>query len=156
MKRTLKFLMGLIALVLSCSVFSSCSKIGGGDDSKKIVGSWKLVNMVYKSSLNDEIIFDEEDDCATWFFIYNFNADGTGNRTSNNLNSGEIIEYPITSWKISGKKIEMWEVEDGVKRFVQMDIEKLSDETLILSGTTEQKNNNGILKHYVKYTYNRI
>lgn len=156
MKRTLKFLMGLIALVLSCSVFSSCSKIGGGDDSKKIVGSWKLVNMVYKSSLNDEIIYDEEDDCATWFFIYNFNADGTGNRTSNNLNSGEIIEYPITRWKISGKKIEMWEVEDGVKRFVQMDIDKLSDETLILSGTTEQKNNNGILKHYVKYTYNRI
>lgn len=156
MRSALRFLMGLIALVLSCSVFSSCSKIGGGDDSKKIVGSWKLVNVVYKTSLNDETIYDDEDDCATWYYIYNFNADGTGNRTSNNLNSEEIIEYPITSWKITGNKIEMWEVEDGVKRFVQMDIDKLSDETLILSGTTEQKTEKGTLKHYVKYTYNRI
>ena len=37
-----------------------------------------------------------------------------------------------------------------------MDIEELSDDKLIFSGAPEQKTENGILKHYVKYTYKRI
>ena len=156
MKRTFKFLMGLIAAVLFCSAFSSCTKIAGSVDSKKIVGDWKLENVIYKTYLNDEIKDDYEDDCSDWYFIFNFKADGTGMRTSINENSGENIQYPITSWKIVGSKIEMWEVEDGVKRFVQMDIEELSDDKLIFSGAPEQKTENGILKHYVKYTYKRI
>ncbi len=156
MKRTFKFLMGLIAAVLFCSVFSSCTKTEGSVDSKKIVGDWKLENVIYKTYLDGEIQDDYEDDCSTWYFIFNFKADGTGMRTSINENSGENIQYPITSWKIVGSRIEMWEVEDGVKRFVQMDIEELSDDKLIFSGAPEQKTENGILKHYVKYTYKRI
>ena len=156
MKRTFKFLMGLIAAVLFCSAFASCTKIGGSVDSKKIVGDWKLVNVIYRSYLNGEITANEEDKCSTWYFIFNFKADGTGMRTSINNNSGENTQYPITSWKIVGSRIEMWEKEDGVKKFVQMDIDELSDDTLIFSGAPEQKTGNGILKHYVKYTYKRI
>ena len=77
-------------------------------------------------------------------------------RTSINENSGENIQYPITSWKVVGSRIEMWEVEDNVKKFVRMDIEELSDDKLIFSGAPEQKTENGILKRYVKYTYKRI
>ena len=156
MKRTFKFLMGLIAAVLFCSVFSSCTKTEGSVDSKKIVGDWKLVNVIHKTYLDDEIKDDYEDDCSDWYFIFNFKADGTGMRTSINENSGENIQYPITSWKIVGSRIEMWEVEDNVKKFVRMDIEELSDDKLIFSGTTEQKTGSGIFKQYVKYTYTRI
>ena len=156
MRTISKILMGLFIGTMMSLVFSSCTKTEGSVDSKKIVGDWKLVNVIYKTYLNGEEKDGYEDNCSTWHFIFNFKADGTGMRTSINKNSGENTEYPITSWKIVGSKIEMWEVEDGVKRFVQMDIEELSDDTLIFSGAPEQKTENGILKHYVKYTYKRI
>ena len=62
--------MGLIAAVLFCSVFSSCTKIEGSVNSKKIVGDWKLVHVIYKTYLNDEEKDGYEDDCSDWYLHF--------------------------------------------------------------------------------------
>ena len=150
MKRTIKILMGLIALVLMSFAASSCSK--SAVDSKNIIGSWKLVNLFYVEYVDGEITNSVDDDCSYWYFIFEFKADGTGRRTSYNSKNGETTVYPITSWKIKGNKIEMNEVEDNVPHLVKMDIDELSENTLIFSGTVEY----GTKTMYVKYTYNKI
>ena len=48
------------------------------------------------------------------------------------------------------------DIASNIFQIVRMDIEELSDDKLIFSGAPEQKTENGILKHYVKYTYKRI
>ena len=155
MKSTLKFLMGLISAVLISSLPTSCTKIGNNVDSKAIVGKWNLVNQVHKIYLNDEITYEQDETPNGWGRTYEFKADGTGEKTSFNSQENEV--YPITKWKISGSKIKITVVEDNVSKEENFDIElKDNDNTLIFSGTVEQKMSDGIQKHYVKYTYERM
>ena len=154
MKSTFKFLMGLISAVLISSLPTSCTKIGDNVDSKAIVGKWNLVNQVHKIYLNDEITYEQDEAPNGWGRTYEFKADGTGEKTS--FNSDENGVYPITKWKISGSKIKITVVEDNVSKEENFDIDELNDNTLIFSGTVEQKIPDGIQKQYVKYTYERM
>ena len=154
MKSTLKFLMGLISAVLISSLPTSCTKIGNNVDSKAIVGKWNLVNQVHKIYLNDEITYEQDETPNGWGRTYEFKADGTGEKTSFNSQENEV--YPITKWKISGSKIKITVVEDNVSKEENFDIDELNDNTLIFSGTVEQKIPDGIQKQYVKYTYERM
>ena len=154
MKSTFKFLMGLISAVLISSLPTSCTKIGDNVDSKAIVGKWNLVNQVHKIDLNDEITYEQDEAPNGWGRTYEFKADGTGEKTSFNSQENEV--YPITKWKISGSKIKITVVEDNVSKEENFDIDELNDNTLIFSGTVEQKIPDGIQKQYVKYTYERM
>lgn len=154
MKSTFKFLMGLISAVLISSLPTSCTKIGDNVDSKAIVGKWNLVNQVHKIYLNDEITYEQDEAPNGWGRTYEFKADGTGEKTSFNSQENEV--YPITKWKISGSKIKITVVEDNVSKEENFDIDELNDNTLIFSGTVEQKIPDGIQKQYVKYTYERM
>lgn len=154
MKSTFKFLMGLISAVLISSLPTSCTKIGGDVDSKAIVGKWNLVNQVHKIYLNDEITYEQDEAPDRWGRTYEFKADGTGEKTSFNSQENEV--YPITKWKITGSKIKISVVEYNVPIEENFDIDELNDNTLIFSGTVEQKIPDGIQKQYVKYTYERM
>ena len=146
--------MGLISAVLISSLPTSCTKIGNNVDSKAIVGKWNLVNQVHKIYLNDEITYEQDETPNGWGRTYEFKADGTGEKTSFNSQENEV--YPITKWKISGSKIKITVVEDNVSKEENFDIDELNDNTLIFSGTVEQKIPDGIQKQYVKYTYERM
>lgn len=146
--------MGLISAVLISSLPTSCTKIGNNVDSKAIVGKWNLVNQVHKIYLNDEITYEQDEAPYGWGRTYEFKADGTGEKTSFNSQENEV--YPITKWKISGSKIKITVVEDNVSKEENFDIDELNDNTLIFSGTVEQKIPDGIQKQYVKYTYERM
>lgn len=154
MKSTFKFLMGLISAVLISSLPASCTKIGDNVDSKAIVGKWNLVNQVHKIYLNGEITYEQDEAPDRWGRTYEFKADGTGEKTSFNSQDNEV--YPITKWKITGSKIKITVVEEYATVEENFDIDELNDNTLIFSGTVEQKIPDGIQKQYVKYTYERM
>lgn len=154
MKSTFKFLIGLITLVLFSFATSSCTKIGDNVDSKAIVGKWNLVNQVHKIYLNGEITYEQDEAPDRWGRTYEFKADGTGEKTSFNSQDNEV--YPITKWKITGSKIKITVVEEYATVEENFDIDELNDNTLIFSGTVEQKIPDGIQKQYVKYTYERM
>lgn len=154
MKSTFKFLIGLITLVLFSFATSSCTKAGDNVDSKAIVGKWNLVNQVHKIYLNGEITYEQDEAPDRWGRTYEFKADGTGEKTSFNSQDNEV--YPITKWKITGSKIKITVVEEYATVEENFDIDELNDNTLIFSGTVEQKIPDGIQKQYVKYTYERM
>ena len=154
MKSTVKFLIGLITLVLFSFATSSCTKAGDNVDSKAIVGKWNLVNQVHKIYLNDEIKYEQDETPDGWGRTYEFKADGTGQKTS--FNSQENDVYPITKWKITGSKIKITVVEDNVSKEENFDIDELNDNTLVFSGNVIQTIPDGIQKQYVKYTYERM
>ena len=154
MKSTFKFLIGLITLVLFSFASSSCTKAGDNVDSKAIVGKWNLVNQVHKIYLNGEITYEQDEAPDRWGRTYEFKADGTGEKTSFNSQDNEV--YPITKWKITGSKIKITVVEEYATVEENFDIDELNDNTLIFSGTVEQKIPDGIQKQYVKYTYERM
>lgn len=155
MKSTLKFLMGLISAVLISSLPTSCTKIGGDVDSKAIVGKWNLVHLVHKIWINGEITHNQDEAPNGWGWIYEFKADGTGQKTSFNSQDNDVC--PITKWKITGSKMKITVVEEYATVEENFDIDELNDNTLIFSGTVEQKMSNGdITRQYVKYTFERM
>ena len=154
MKSTFKFLIGLITLVLFSFATSSCTKAGDNVDSKAIVGKWNLVHVVHKIWTNGEITHNQNEPPKGWGWIYEFKADGTGQKTSFNSQDNDV--YPITKWKITGSKIKLTVVEEYASVEENFDIDELNDNTLIFSGTVEQKFPDVIQKQYVKYTYERI
>ena len=160
MKSTFKFLIGLITLVLFSFATSSCTKAGGNVDSKAIVGKWNLVNQVHKIWTNGEITHNQDETPdGRWGRTYEFKADGTGEKTSFNYIPyyEEYVVSPITKWKITGSKIKLTVVEEYASVEENFDIDELNDNTLIFSGTVEQKMaDRSIQKHYVRYTYNKM
>lgn len=160
MNKTIQVVMGLITLILIGLAAASCSKLGSAIEdlayTQNIIGSWKLVNRYHTIHQNGELTYKDDDNCSTWYYIYEFDSDGTGKRTSTNLNSGDNEVYPITKWQIKGGKIEIWELEDNVSRLEKMDIDEISSSTLIFSGTVEHDGKNGKQKQYIRYTYKRM
>lgn len=151
MKTTIKFLIGLITLVLFSFATSSCTK--AGDDSKTIVGSWKLVKTLDEQYSDGELTNRIENNCTDWWKVLEFKADGTGYETQYTEGvESTPFSYPL-NWIIEGSNL----IISKDSQAEHWDIEKLNNKTLIFSITFEQQNyGGGIHKMYYSETYERI
>lgn len=153
MKRTVKFLIGLITLVLFSFATSFCAKPGDDVDSNNIVGKWKLVKTLDEQYSDGELTNRNEDNCTNWWMVLEFKADGTGYETQYTEGvEGAPSSYPLI-WTIEGSNL----IISKDSQADHWDIEKLNNKTLIISITFEQViYGGGIDKMYYSEIYERI
>ena len=149
MKRTLQFLIGLVAIALS-SV--SCSKDEMNE--KNIEGKWQSTKVAYEYYEAGKLVEEGSASCVDWYHGFNFKSDGTGQHIF--YESGESETYQMT-WVTMGEKLMVTvDLGDQDKETMTFDIVEIKSDSMILSLVYEDTYNGVKTKEVETYYFKRI
>ena len=148
MKRTLKFLIGLVTIGLFCMTSVSCSKDEMNE--KNIEGKWQSTKVAYEYYEAGKLLEEGMESCIDWYFGFNFKSDGSGQIIY--YESGESGSSQMT-WVIMGEKLIITYEDKETQTF---DIVEIKSNSMILSMVWEGIYNGVKEKEVETYHFKRI
>ena len=145
MKRTLKFLIGLVTIGL---ISVSCSKDEMNE--KNVEGKWQSTKVAYEYFEDGKLVEEGSESCIDWYLGFNFKSDGTGQVVY--YEGGEAETYQMT-WVIMGEKLIVSDEDSDTFTF---DIVEIKSSSMILSMVYEEVYNGVKEKEVITYHFKKI